>query len=716
MRRREPPARVAAAAHNDVLAAATARADDLEERFVHVLERILAAEGRKAATAFRARVTDHLTASAGPAPAILLAAGGFGDVTAASAMVCVRPRAEEAAVIADPGGAPPETLHVTLAALGEVDEAALGPLADLLRPVAAALAPLVGVVGGYGRFEPPGVGILLPDVPGLVELRVAVTAALAAGGVDYYRNHGFQPHITVDGNPEPDEAEQMLDRAAGLPLHFDALEVVRGDEVVLELPLVGVPPLTAAATPPDPEAKAKASARVDRALRGLRDALEGGDAAEVATARASVNAAKASLRDALGGPAQWTSPAGSEMIDADALARTLRTKTDPVRQALVATTMTPALAQAGLSFDVSNPLTAQALASTGAHIQDITDATRANVMRIVQASYEQGLSIDDTAKAISFGMAAAAPQRARVIARTELVSAVNGGSLAATKIVAGATGSGYVKKWLVAPGAPHPRHELYDGLDEQEQPLDGLFDVGGAALRYPGDPQGPPEEIIQCRCAMVYVEASGDASAADGAASDQAAAADDSFGADVGVTPFRAGEDQAAGFYESDKFSQFVSDVHDSADSYGVTVDGLDHVTGVWQGETEPSVSLRIHDGEKGVRAYAANLGHAYNQDGVLIFADHAAGDVMATYRAALPEAETSAAMSKAGIDAGRFTADGRLQVIGSGPEFVKQLDALAADLGPYDASVGRFELLERDAGHYGKALREFGPPKTTPG
>lgn len=502
---RARPTKVTASAHNRVLRAAESRVDALEPKLAAILEPILRREGDRAATAFRRMVTDHLAASG-----VLVSAGGLGGVTGASAMVCLKPRTEEAEAVADPGGAPPETLHVTLAALGEVVDAdALRRLEDALRPVAAAHAPLEGRVGGYGEFDPPGVGILLPDVPGLVELRVAVTEALYAAGIDYFRDHGFQPHMTIDGEPEDGQIDESLERAAGEPLHFDAILVVRGDDVVYEFPLVGVPPVTAAGAPGD---KAAAAARTTDALQALRDALNSGDADEIAAAKREVSDARAALRATLGGPARWTAPAGSELVDVEALAQTLRTRTDPVRQALVASTMTPSLEQAGLSFDVTNPLTAKALASTGQHIVDISDTTRANVMAIVRTAYEEGLSIDDTATAIQVGMFEASADRARVIARTELIGAVNGGSLAATQVVASATGVAYVKEWMTAPGARYPRHELYDDLDGQQQPLDAPFDVAGAQLMHPGDPSGPPEEIIQCRCAMKYVEPDSDES------------------------------------------------------------------------------------------------------------------------------------------------------------------------------------------------------------
>lgn len=433
-----------AAHHTAVVREAMARSEALEVRLAALIEPLLNQVGVDAARRF---------SQAARVPG-LVAAGPQTDVQPTSTMICLKPLPEEAATIADPDGVPVEDVHLTLCYLGELD-GDLTPIRDALARVATTHGPLSGVVGGYGQFWPPGVGILLPDVPGLVELRVAVTQALLADGIDYARNHGFTPHLTVDGDPEPDEMDEMLARASGAPLHFESLLIVRGDVETLEVPLVGRPPLTAAGTPADP-------------------------------------------------PPNWVPPAGDEVIDVQAVVAKFRGKTDPVRQAVVESVMKPMLAGAGIAWDATNPLTAGVLAQSGSQIVGIAETTQLNVMRTIKESYEAGLTIPDTAKAIRAGMRDATPARALLIARTELVGAVNGGSLAATQIVASATGETYMKEWLTAPGAPYPRHELYDGLDHQVQTLDGYFDVGGAQLQFPGDPAGPPEEVCNCRCAVAY--------------------------------------------------------------------------------------------------------------------------------------------------------------------------------------------------------------------
>lgn len=433
------PRPVSARRHNEVLAAAQARVDRLEVRLADVVRPILDRAGTTAARRFERYATSHLTAAAD-------------GVSSSSTMVCVRPRPEEAEAIAAPGGDPPERLHVTLVYLGQTD-GDLQDVADALAPVAASLAPLAGVVGGYGAFEPPGVGILLPDVRGLVELRVAVCEALLEAGVDYGRQHGFEAHITVTGGDAPEE-DDYPSSACGKPLHFDSLIVTRGDEDVYALPLVGVPAVTAAGDEqPSP---------------------------------------------------QWTAPFPDEILDVDALVAGLLARTEPVRKAMVEQTMTPALEEAGLSWDATNPLAAAMLAESASQVRGIAATTQLNVMRIVSASYRSGLTVPQTATAIREGMRSASKSRATTIARTELARAANGGSLAATRLVARATGASYRKTWRTAPGAPHPRHEDYEGLDGQQVGLEEPFEVGGDELQFPGDPGGDPGETINCRCTMTY--------------------------------------------------------------------------------------------------------------------------------------------------------------------------------------------------------------------
>jgi hypothetical protein len=48
--------------------------------------------------------------------------------------------------------------------------------------------------------------------------------------------------------------------------------------------------------------------------------------------------------------------------------------------------------------------------------------------------------------------------------------------------------------------------ETHVTADGQRVPVGSRFIVGGAELAFPGDPSGPPQEVIQCRCTMLLVE------------------------------------------------------------------------------------------------------------------------------------------------------------------------------------------------------------------
>jgi uncharacterized protein with gpF-like domain len=59
------------------------------------------------------------------------------------------------------------------------------------------------------------------------------------------------------------------------------------------------------------------------------------------------------------------------------------------------------------------------------------------------------------------------------------------------------------KQWLSQrDGRVRESHDLVDG---QQVAINQSFDVMGVPLSFPGDPAGPPEEIINCRCTMIPV-------------------------------------------------------------------------------------------------------------------------------------------------------------------------------------------------------------------
>lgn len=86
--------------------------------------------------------------------------------------------------------------------------------------------------------------------------------------------------------------------------------------------------------------------------------------------------------------------------------------------------------------------------------------------------------------------------QAERIARTEVIGASNTGSFDGAK----ASGLDMKKAWLTS-GLPGVRqtHQDYESMGPVE--MDYEFSTG---LQYPGDPEGDPEEIINCRCTIIY--------------------------------------------------------------------------------------------------------------------------------------------------------------------------------------------------------------------
>jgi hypothetical protein len=97
------------------------------------------------------------------------------------------------------------------------------------------------------------------------------------------------------------------------------------------------------------------------------------------------------------------------------------------------------------------------------------------------------------------------PNRATVVARTEAIGALNAGRSEAFKALAEEDPELELERvWLATDD--HRTRESHRLADGQRVPLGSPFIVGGFELAFPGDPSGPPEEVIQCRCTMLVVE------------------------------------------------------------------------------------------------------------------------------------------------------------------------------------------------------------------
>jgi len=132
-------------------------------------------------------------------------------------------------------------------------------------------------------------------------------------------------------------------------------------------------------------------------------------------------------------------------------------------------------------------------------IKDITETTIKRLKIELQRAFDNGDGIEVVARNIvKSGSGIADLKRARVIARTEIISASNKGSLEGARDL----GIPLKKVWLATrDNRTRIDHAIADG---QEVLMDQLFSVGGDLLDYPGDVKGSISNIIQCRCTQVY--------------------------------------------------------------------------------------------------------------------------------------------------------------------------------------------------------------------
>ena len=132
--------------------------------------------------------------------------------------------------------------------------------------------------------------------------------------------------------------------------------------------------------------------------------------------------------------------------------------------------------------------------------QQITQDTEDMLRQQLEDANEAGEDLDQIMRRIAdvFDISATG-YRAERIARTETISAANAGAIEGYR----QTGLVQKKEWIAADD--ERTREWHAAADGQTVGLDEPFIVEGEALDFPGDPNGSPENIINCRCTVVPV-------------------------------------------------------------------------------------------------------------------------------------------------------------------------------------------------------------------
>lgn len=136
--------------------------------------------------------------------------------------------------------------------------------------------------------------------------------------------------------------------------------------------------------------------------------------------------------------------------------------------------------------------------------EGITETTKNLIREVFTNAYEQGLGIDDII--VQLQDTELSRMRARLIARTETVTAANKGAF----FVAKNTGLKLNKVWLAAHDS-RTRHD-HRIIDGHNVAMDDYFVLpGGIQMMQPGDRGGtdgrmitPAREVCNCRCVCQY--------------------------------------------------------------------------------------------------------------------------------------------------------------------------------------------------------------------
>lgn len=189
---------------------------------------------------------------------------------------------------------------------------------------------------------------------------------------------------------------------------------------------------------------------------------------------------------------------------------------DQVVNTLVPEMMTAA--RIGWAESTSRPYTGQEqfvfqqMAKVRNLLTNIPDETAKMVQDEISKAVSMGASPEQIAAGVQRILdvtgSAYWPNRAKVIAVTTVHSMANAGAQAAMIMLQARADRQLLKEW-VSRDDDHVRetHTKLAGADGQRVPVASYFMIGGFPLLFPGDPDAPAQEVVNCRCSMKLVEA-----------------------------------------------------------------------------------------------------------------------------------------------------------------------------------------------------------------
>lgn len=151
-------------------------------------------------------------------------------------------------------------------------------------------------------------------------------------------------------------------------------------------------------------------------------------------------------------------------------------------------------------WQVPEPGALSYLAQRENRIKDASAEIHEAITDSLTEGIDAGETMDELAARVKQAFRGIEDGRAQTIAATETSSAFGVGRQLAME-----QGGAEWKEWVTS-GLPNVR-ATHDAADGQTVRVDDTFRVGNADLHHPGDPTGPAEEVINCRCVSVVAAA-----------------------------------------------------------------------------------------------------------------------------------------------------------------------------------------------------------------
>lgn len=182
----------------------------------------------------------------------------------------------------------------------------------------------------------------------------------------------------------------------------------------------------------------------------------------------------------------------------------LRTASAATQRAREATKFhLPHLESKLLSEDELRAMTARWVRKHAAKkVSEVAKTTKTRIANAIERGVDEDQTTAQIARRIRDEVGGMSRSRARTIARTETHAAVGSSQQIEMTAVAEENDLKLKKTWTST--EDDTTRETHIEADGQTVDLDDTFTVGDDELLFPGDPDGSPEEVINCRCIAIY--------------------------------------------------------------------------------------------------------------------------------------------------------------------------------------------------------------------